>query len=251
MTSSNGLPFYNKCVNWTRSIVLILSIFIVVLSLCIYNYTAIPLFSLHQQDIKQIMYDMINDRKLIATLVAAQTSIFCPLFLLMSKSTTSTLCTSLHHLYCQSTQAEITRTVIEQFCQFLMPLGLALSWIFCISFEKRTEEFGFLESDMMEEVEQEEGFIYMVMMKVNQQRQEGGWEELAGYIVNGLKYVIIGVLMLEVMIIWVSSIRYATLLVSKHQQQAIRLVEEEEEEEDYLVDCGEQVFGEEEKVLYI
>lgn len=262
---TNKLHFYNTCVTWTRTTVLILSVFILVLSLCTYNYNAIPLLSIisiiQQQEnntpetVKQIMFDMVGDRKLIATLVAAQASIFCPLFLLLSKTTTSKICTSLHHRYCRSSKSEITRTVIEQFCQFLMPLGLALSWIFCILFEQKTENAWVYQqqhfaSDVMEEGREEEDLFYMMLMANEKQETAGGWWELAAYIVNSLKYVIIGMLMVEVMIIWASSIKYATVLIDKNQQQAIGL-EEEEEGEDYLVDCENQAFEQEEKILYI
>lgn len=263
---TNKLHFYNTCVTWTRTTVLILSVLILVLSLCTYNYNAIPLLSIisiiQQQEnntpetVKQIMFDMVGDRKLIATLVAAQASIFCPLFLLLSKTTTSKICTSLHHRYCRSSKSEITRTVIEQFCQFLMPLGLALSWIFCILFEQKTENAWVYQqqhfaSDMMEEGrEEEEDLFYMMLMANEKQETAGGWWELAAYIVNSLKYVIIGMLMVEVMIIWASSIKYAIVLIDKNQQQAIGL-EEEEEGEDYLVDCEDQAFEQEEKILYI
>lgn len=262
---TNKLHFYNTCVTWTRTTVLILSVFILVLSLCTYNYNAIPLLSIisiiQQQEnntpetVKQIMFDMVGDRKLIATLVAAQASIFCPLFLLLSKTTTSKICTSLHHRYCRSSKSEITRTVIEQFCQFLMPLGLALSWIFCILFEQKTENAWVYQqqhfaSDMMEEGREEEDLFYKMLMANEKQETAGGWWELAAYIVNSLKYVIIGMLMVEVMIIWASSIKYATVLIDKNQQQAIGL-EEEEEGEDYLVDCEDQAFEQEEKILYI
>lgn len=207
-------------------------------SLSIYNYNAIPVFSLLEEEASslvlkghEIIFDMIQDRRLIATLVAAQASIFCPLFLLMSASPTITTCYST-----RISTAEIWRTVIEQFCQFLMPLGLALSWIFCITFDKRTES-ALLDQNMMIQVDQDQ------------------YTTLAGYIGNSLKYVIIIILLLEVVIIWVSSFKYATILFISQHQQAIRLGDDDEvytslhsiEEEKQL----ENNSSDEEKMLYI
>lgn len=198
-----SLRFFNACVVWTRSVVLILSIIIVILSLSIYNYDAIPVFLLLEEDASslvlkghEIIYDMIQDRRLIATLVAAQASIFCPLFLLMSASTAIPS-------VCQTT-SDIWRTVIEQFCQFLMPLGLALSWIFCITFDTRTQ-------------------AALLDQNTKFQLDQNHYSALATYIGNSLKYVIIIILLLEVVTIWVSSFKYASILFISQHQQAIRL----------------------------
>ncbi|KAG2198433.1 hypothetical protein INT47_009010 [Mucor saturninus] len=230
-----SIRFFNACVVWTRSIVLILSIIIVISSLSIYNYDAIPVFLLLEEDASslvlkghEIIYDMIQDRRLIATLVAAQASIFCPLFLLMSASSTAPS-------ICQTT-ADIWRTVIEQFCQFLMPLGLALSWIFCITFDTRTQA-ALMDQNMKFQLDQDH------------------YTALATYIGNSLKYVIIVILLLEVVTIWVSSFKYATILFISHHQQAIRLQDDDSmytsldnnEEEQQL----EYYSSNEEKILFI
>lgn len=214
--------FFNTIVIWTRSVVLILSILVVVISLSIYNYNAIPVFSLLEEDatnivIKghQIIYDMIQDRRLIATLVAAQASIFCPLFLLMSSCNTSTSCFEYITRRTRSSIAlsttEIWRAIIEQFCQFLMPLGLAMSWMFCITFDQRTEA-ALIDQNMMG-LKFSEGINSCI---------------LAIYVVDRLKYIIITVLVMEVLAIWLSSYKYATILFNEqYQHQGIRLDEDD------------------------
>ncbi|GAA5797753.1 hypothetical protein HPULCUR_003147 [Helicostylum pulchrum] len=201
-----SIRFLNTCVVWTRSTALILSILIVILSLSVYNYNAIPVLLLLENELEttinvhQIIYDMVQDRRLIAALVAAQASIFCPLFLLMSTST------SVVNLKPKVPTCEVWRTVVEQFCQFLMPLGLALSWLFCITFDRRTNDS-------------------LASQKVLQDDNQDHYCQLANYIGDSLKYIIIVVLLLEVVIIWISSFKYASVL----SQQVIML----EEGEDY------------------
>ncbi|GAA5807250.1 hypothetical protein MFLAVUS_000606 [Mucor flavus] len=201
-----SIRFLNTCVVWTRSTVLILSILIVILSLSVYNYNAIPVHLLLEDEIettinaRQIIYDMVQDRRLIAALVAAQASIFCPLLLLMSTSA------SVVDLKAKVPTSEVWRTVVEQFCQFLMPLGLALSWVFCITFDRRTSDS-------------------FTSQKNLQDDDQDHYCQLANYIGDSLKYIIIVVLLLEVVIIWISSFKYASVL----SQQEIML----EEGEDY------------------
>lgn len=214
--------FFNTIVIWTRSVVLILSILVVVISLSIYNYNAIPIFSLLEEDatnvvIKghQIIYDMIQDRRLIATLVAAQASIFCPLFLLMSSCNTSTSCFEYITRRTRSSivlsTTEIWRAIIEQFCQFLMPLGLAMSWMFCITFDQRTEA----------------ALIDQNMMRLKFSEDVNNCI-LAIYVADKLKYIIITVLVMEVLAIWLSSYKYATILFNEqYQHQGIRLDEDD------------------------
>lgn len=235
--------FFNTFVIWTRSVVLILSILVVVLSLSIYNYSAIPIYSLLEEDatnvvIKghQIIYDMIQDRRLIATLVAAQASIFCPLFLLMSSCNTSTSCFEYvtKRLFVVLSTTDIWRAIVEQFCQFLMPLGLAMSWIFCITFDRRTEA----------------ALVDQNMMGLNFAEQQTSCA-LAMYVANGLKYIIITVLAMEVLAIWLSSYQYAMILFrAQYQQRAIQLTEDEGD-----VECCagmESMHGhDEEKLLHI
>ncbi|CAO3644578.1 unnamed protein product [Mucor hiemalis] len=215
----DAIQVFNKCITWTRTVSLILSIVIVILSLSIYNYTALPILELLEESSisstilgSELLHDMIQDRRFIATLVAAQASIFCPLFLLMT--TTSPLPTKTN----QFSNTEKYRIVIEQFCYFLMPFGLALSWVFCIIFDKKTEmaslefaPFGYVSND------------------------SNLWG-LAIYLVDSLKYIIISVLVLEIVFIWMSSFEYARVLSNS---QAIQLLFDEEEQ------------VEEEKVLYV
>ncbi|KAI8082174.1 hypothetical protein BDF21DRAFT_462259 [Thamnidium elegans] len=201
-----SIRFFNTCVVWTRSTVLILSILIVILSLSVYNYNAIPVLLLIENELEtnlnahQIIYDMVQDRRLIAALVAAQASIFCPLFLLMSTSA------AVINLKTEVPTSEVWRTVVEQFCQFLMPLGLALSWVFCITFDRRTNDS-------------------LTSQHILQGDDQDHYCQLATYIGDSLKYIIIAVLLLEVVIIWISSFKYASVL----SQQVIML----EDGEDY------------------
>jgi hypothetical protein len=194
--------FFNSALIWTRTIVLLLSILVVVISLTVYNYNALPVFSLLETEAvesltgHQIINDMIQDRRLIATLVAAQASIFCPLFLLMSSTSVSIITLS-------STDA-IWRTVVEQFCQFLMPLGLAMSWIFCITFDQHTH----------------------ITLVDKYAQQQDRWIQCAVYVANGLEHVIVLVLMLEILTIWASAFKNA-LTLARSQQRAIRLDEKE------------------------
>ncbi|KAI8374932.1 hypothetical protein EDC96DRAFT_497331 [Choanephora cucurbitarum] len=106
---------------WTRSITLILSILIVVLSLYIYHRDTRPVLALLEshRDQSVFLHDMIENKRLIATLVAAQASIFYPLFLLLNPQ--------------EHPDEKHQITIFES----LMPSGLALSWAFCISFEDR------------------------------------------------------------------------------------------------------------------
>ncbi|KAI8644211.1 hypothetical protein BD408DRAFT_481412 [Parasitella parasitica] len=232
------IHFFNTLVVWTRSVVLILSILVVILSLSIYNYSAVPVFSLLEEDATnivtkghQVIYDMIQDRRLIATLVAAQASIFCPLFLLMSACSASTIC----HEYVTRrsfiilSTSEIWRAITEQFCQFLMPLGLAMSWIFCITFDQRTEA----------------ALANQNMMGLNFADDHA----LAIYVANGLKYIVIVVLVMEVLAIWLSSYTYAVILFkAQYQQQSIRLYEDGENSvQEYAGFLGQ----EQEKFLFI
>ncbi|KAI9487030.1 MAG: hypothetical protein EXX96DRAFT_473184 [Benjaminiella poitrasii] len=118
---------------WTRSIVLFVSISIVAISLAIYNKQTTPALSLLQEIIadsdaiqgreNQIIHDMIQNKRLIATLIAAQISIFCPLFFLLNMT--------------MLTFSDVWCTFIELFCQALMPLGLGITWIISISFNEK------------------------------------------------------------------------------------------------------------------
>jgi hypothetical protein len=116
--------------------------------------------------------------------------------------------------------------MIEQLCQFLMPLGLAMCWIFCITFDKRTQ----------------------IALVEHYAEQQDSRVRCAVYVANGLERVIVFVLVLEVLAIWASSFNYATALIRSQQyrqQQAIQLGEEDEELEYIGIDY------EEEKVLFV
>lgn len=100
---------------------LITTIVIVIGSLFLYSSNASPLYVTDNGDSKAWMIQSITDRRLISTLVAAQASIFCPLFILLNPS-----------------GKETEACLIEIVCQWLMPLGLALSWMFSILFDLKT-----------------------------------------------------------------------------------------------------------------
>lgn len=108
-----------------RLATLITAVVIVIGSLGFYSNNSIPisLSEQDQQDNNTWIIQTITDRRLISTLVAAQASIFCPLFILLSPSTTA-----------------YADTLIEMICQFLMPLGLALSWAFSILFDLKSTD---------------------------------------------------------------------------------------------------------------
>lgn len=215
---------FRSIITWTRTIVLILSIIVVVISLTVYNCNSLPIYTLLEEETtgsialpgRQIIYDMIQDRRLIATLVAAQGSIFCPLFLLMSSSSTT--------LSAFSTTTDIWRAVTEKFCQFLMPLGLVMSWFFCIAFDKHTH-------------------IALVDYYTDQQ---SNWIRCGIYVANGLKHTILLVLMLEVLTIWASSFKYALALI-RSQKQIIRLSDKEEGLDHIGIDYEE----EEDKMMFV
>lgn len=105
---------------------LITAVVIVIGSLGFYSSNSIPLNITDEQDQGNTwIIQTITDRRLISTLVAAQASIFCPLFILLSSSTE------------KITDAS---SFIELACQFMMPLGLALSWMFSILFDLKSSD---------------------------------------------------------------------------------------------------------------
>ncbi|KAI8637908.1 hypothetical protein BD408DRAFT_423754 [Parasitella parasitica] len=106
-----------------RLATLITAVVIVIGSLGFYSNNSIPIniTEQDQQHDNTWVIQTITDRRLISTLVAAQASIFCPLFVLL-------------------TTASHADTLIENICQFLMPLGLALSWTFSIMFDLKSTD---------------------------------------------------------------------------------------------------------------
>ncbi|GAN03739.1 hypothetical protein MAM1_0047d03194 [Mucor ambiguus] len=108
-----------------RLATLITAVVIVIGSLGFYSNNSIPLnpTDSDQQDSNAWIIQTITDRRLISTLVAAQASIFCPLFILLGPS----------NITCAD-------TLIEVVCQFLMPVGLALSWTFSILFDLKSTD---------------------------------------------------------------------------------------------------------------
>ncbi|CAO3656739.1 unnamed protein product [Mucor hiemalis] len=113
----------------TRIFTLITAGVIVLGSLSLYSSNALPLNITDddEQDASTWIIQSITDRRLISTLVAAQASIFCPLFILLNPKSGQEIESS-------------TTCMIEVLCQLLMPLGLALSWMFSILFDAKTTE---------------------------------------------------------------------------------------------------------------
>ncbi|KAL0089225.1 hypothetical protein J3Q64DRAFT_1607197, partial [Phycomyces blakesleeanus] len=71
-----------------------------------------------------LLQEAVQDRRLISTLVAVQASIVCPFFLLYSQSE-------------DSERPSAYNTAINLVFQFFLPLGLSLSWLFCVMFDKK------------------------------------------------------------------------------------------------------------------
>lgn len=113
----------------TRIFTLITAGVIVLGSLCLYSSHSLPLNITddNEQGASTWIIQSITDRRLISTLVAAQASIFCPLFILLNPKSGQEIESS-------------TSCIIEVICQLLMPLGLALSWMFSILFDAKTTE---------------------------------------------------------------------------------------------------------------
>lgn len=130
----NRITTLLHCIRLTS---LITAIVIVIGSLCLYSSNALPLNITDdgKEDIKTWILQSITDRRLISTLVAAQASIFCPLFVLLNPSSLSSKPTA------QITEPiSATTSLVEMVCQLLMPLGLALSWMFSILFDLKTTD---------------------------------------------------------------------------------------------------------------
>ncbi|KAI7901407.1 uncharacterized protein BX663DRAFT_514325 [Cokeromyces recurvatus] len=209
------IQFFNSTIIYTRVAVLTLSVCIVVISLVKYNFSTCPILSLFD-NVKshQFIYDMIEDRNLIATLIAAQASIFCPLFLLMSSPVST--------YYEYSTRisfstADICRIMIEHLCQFLMPFGLSMSWLFCITFDKRTKSalLTMIDQDLISSTLDEHNYYntYVTLMTF------------------ALKYIIILVLLIEVVAVSCSFIKHTSFLFMAKQQSTIHLTYNHEKEE--------------------
>ncbi|ORZ07901.1 hypothetical protein BCR42DRAFT_472094 [Absidia repens] len=151
----------HNIIQWTRKSVVTLSIIIIITSLSQYSKEAIPIFTLlpgtkgaidadNNENLVNRIHSfgqaLIQDRRLIATLVAAQTSIFCPLFLLVGNAAT---CMNHHHhpsnadqqqQHSSSSVVGFWKTALDLLCQIIMPLGLAMNWLFCLSFDHKTSQ---------------------------------------------------------------------------------------------------------------
>ncbi|KAF7721143.1 hypothetical protein EC973_005366 [Apophysomyces ossiformis] len=95
-----------------------------------YSAHTTPIYSLFESDRSTLLYEITKDRQLISTLVAGQASILCPLFLLYFQN--------LHSEEEEQQHQQQQPSLLELACQFVMPLGLALSWVFCLIFDWKT-----------------------------------------------------------------------------------------------------------------
>ncbi|KAI8379416.1 uncharacterized protein BYT42DRAFT_568713 [Radiomyces spectabilis] len=161
---------------WTRTFTLLSSIGIIIASLSVYSINAIPVASIlraHNHD-HLVVKEMIQDRRLICTLVAAQVSVFCPLYMLVQ-------------------QHPPRRTILDVICQFFMPIGLALSWIFCILFDRKTA----LQAAKGTSADWFSWFTaYDVCLQAH------GTACTMMHLISGFKHAIAAVLIVEVLLIW-------------------------------------------------
>jgi hypothetical protein len=179
-----------------------MAVTIVIGSLCLYSSHSIPLSidyaSDDEEDGKLWIIQSITDRRLISTLVAAQASIFCPLFVLLSPTGPFA-----------AVQTDVGASpFIEMICQFLMPLGLALSWAFSILFDTKT-------TDLV----RQDGMICL-------QQDDAAGCALFG-LIHGLKYAIIAVFAIETTLV---SFAY----LKKSQQAPIELPADDDVEKSAL-----------------
>ncbi|KAI8139032.1 hypothetical protein BJV82DRAFT_628781 [Fennellomyces sp. T-0311] len=195
-------------IQWTRTLVLILAILVVAASLSIYSSHTIPIFSLFSRNSHHyshdearestILLEMIQDRRLISTLVAAQASVFCPLFLLLTSSRRQE----------EQEMRDSSRVALDLLCcNVLMPFGLALSWIFCILFDRKTM------TAMSTQHQSVWSFLDMCLL-----RQDGNeWACGVVNVIHGLKYLIVLVLFLEIELVIVGSV------LARYYRQSIQL----------------------------
>ncbi|KAI7873833.1 hypothetical protein K492DRAFT_200415 [Lichtheimia hyalospora FSU 10163] len=199
-----------SCVFWTRTTVLVLAIAIVAASLSVYSLHTVPIFSLfsgggtnhHHQT--AVLLEMVQDRRLISTLVAAQASVFCPLFLLLNHSR-------------KKEQDEPSSLALDLICcHVLMPLGLALSWTFCIMFDRKTMmalmQGGFIGEQLVTSWTDYMGWHDMCLLDRN---IHGEWPCLAVNGIHGFKYLIVLVLAAEIYMV----IAAAVVLRREHRQE--------------------------------
>ncbi|KAI9309422.1 hypothetical protein BJ944DRAFT_258550 [Cunninghamella echinulata] len=221
---------------WVRMGILILSIFVMIASLNRYSQDSIPLLSLlhhsiNKKHVDDVAQSIIQDRRLIATLVACQASIFCPLFLLagnqMEKIKKLSYSCSIHNNnnnidnenrnekgnnHQQSAQSSTSSSTfflkgcIDIFCQFLMSVGLAITWMFCISFDQKIQaiDSAFLlnptlpASSLTASSSSSSSLISLIWNACS----------ISNKSISGLKYIILFTLMVEMIIISLVWLQY-------------------------------------------
>lgn len=196
-----SLVHISTLLHFLRVTSLVTAVLIVIGSLCLYTTNSLPLNTI-QQDTTWIIQS-ITDRRLISTLVAAQASIFCPLFILLNPLSTKSATSPT-----ESSAAVVC--FIEWICQLLMPLGLALSWMFSILFDYKTKDL--VSDDGMDN-----------SMCLGQQEQDKMGCALFG-IIYGLKYVIIVFFSMESVLVT------SHFIISRYYTSQIQLPLDDEEE---------------------
>lgn len=225
----------------TRSLVLALAIIITSASLCIYSTNTQSLSSLfsnryhHAAPIQQasfhtddtatatsIMIQMIQDRRLISTLVAAQASIFCPLFLLVNHSS--------NNKATSTTATKVVPSIEQLLCQLLMPAGLAISWVFSILFDLKTLSVISHDIPLVPR-------LYRFLSPQTQDmclfdRSSSQYARHLCAIVNGvhyLKYAMIFILILDFALVLTAALAaYYENAIQEQKEGSIRLVDEEQ-----------------------
>lgn len=211
-----------SCVFWTRTTVLVLAIVIVAASLSVYSLHTVPIFSLfggggsgnssHQHQ-TTVLLEMVQDRRLISTLVAAQASVFCPLFLLLNHNRKK-------ENEEQSSSSSLALDLVC--CHVLMPLGLALSWTFCIMFDRKTMmalmQSGFLGEELVTSWTDYMGWHDMCLLNRN---VHGEWPCLAVNVIHGFKYLIVLVLAAEIYMVIAAAVILRREQRQEHPAQGV------------------------------
>ncbi|KAI9488196.1 hypothetical protein BDB00DRAFT_849320 [Zychaea mexicana] len=236
-------------IHWTRTIVLVLAILIVATSLSIYSTHTIPIFSLfsrHDQTIQSpstsqqqlyhtnglmsssvaatrettVLLEMIQDRRLISTLVAAQASVFCPLFLLLTSNSNNSKQQQTNNNNNNNDVGHHRRAFALDLicCHVIMPFGLALSWIFCILFDRKTVSALNQQQPASNSAIVSWGNLFRDICLLDRSTPFASeWVCFGINAIHGLKYLIVLVLFLEIELVIAAS------LLTRYQRRPIQL----------------------------
>ncbi|KAI8967078.1 hypothetical protein BDF20DRAFT_917882 [Mycotypha africana] len=311
----------HSVIHWTRTVSLLLSIAVIVLSLHIYHRSSVTILALSEKEFSRsigvgssgdevvesptsaihgnaqpFFLDMIYGKKLIASLVAAQASIFCPLLLMMNSSriarkrnstsqkspssislTSTSLFinsflpipyrpleqtkqyTDIEQVGFTATAARSTRFycryLLEQTCQFLMPLGLAMCWIFSILYDRKSDQLLMaaaaatttLKAQTSNSMMNDDTLSYYYLPTTpitlhSPLLKKNDLLDVDSFL-YGLKYSIITTLLFEMWSLWFSTGRYLisawlfkqTNVDKQHNQGSIKLPEDDEEHPTHII----------------